>query len=215
MSDSPLRPAIAPAFSPLPRKFYEPAADIVATKLLGHWLIRQTPQGPCGGAIVETEAYLTDDPACHAFRGETPRTRVMWGPPGHGYMYFIYGNHWCFNVVCRPAGTAEAILIRAIEPSFGEDRMQQRRPVTRPHELTNGPGKLCEALDLQGKFNGVDLCDPKSPLLIARNPGLKTFLRERGPVTITTRIGIVKAAALPLRFYLDGSKFVSRRVRPA
>ena len=205
----------APVFSPLPRRFYASAADVVAKKLLGHWLILQTPQGPCGGAIVETEAYLTGDPACHAFNGETARTRVMWGPPGHAYLYFIYGNHWCFNVVCRPAGIAEAILVRAIEPLFGLDLMEKRRPVARPRELTNGPGKLCEAMDLNGAFNGVDLCDPKSPLLIAQNPALKSFLREHGPVITTTRIGIVKAAALPLRYYLTGSKFVSRRIRSA
>lgn len=208
-------PATVPAFAPLPRRFYAPAADVVAKKLLGHWLIRQTPQGPCGGAIVETEAYLTGDPACHAFNGETARTRVMWGPPGHAYLYFIYGNHWCFNVVCRPAGTAEAILVRAIEPVFGLQQMEKRRPVARAHDLTNGPGKLCAAMDLNGAFNAVDLCDPNSPLFIAQNPALKPFLRERGPVITTTRIGIVKAAALPLRYYLDGSKFVSRRVRSA
>ena len=163
-------------FRPLPRSFYEPAADVVAKNLLGHWLIRQTPAGLCGGAIVEAEAYLKDDPACHAFNGETARNRVMWGPPGHAYVYFIYGNHWCVNAVCQPTGTAEAVLIRAVEPLCGLNLMRKSRPVARAHDLTNGPGKLCEAMAITGEFNGFDLCDANSPLLIAENPGLKSFL---------------------------------------
>jgi DNA-3-methyladenine glycosylase len=198
---------------PLPRKFYEPSAEVVAPRLLGQLLIRNTPAGPSGGPIVEVEAYLTDDPACHAFNGETARNRVMWGPPGHGYVYFIYGNHWCFNVVCRPAGTAEAVLIRALEPAIGLEQMQNRRQVSVAHELTNGPGKLCAAMGIDRTFNGVDLCDENSPLFVARNPALKSFLRQRGPLVTTTRVGIVKAATLPLRFYLGGSLFISRRER--
>ena len=94
-------------FTPLPRKFYEPSAAIVAERLLGHWLIRRTPHGLCGGAIVETEAYLCkDDPACHGAVGETPRNRVMWGEPGFGYIYYIYGNYHCFNAVCHQKGVA-------------------------------------------------------------------------------------------------------------
>ena len=196
---------------PLPRAFYRPSAEVVAQELLGHWLIRNTPGGPCGGAIVETEAYLTDDPACHAFNGETDRNRVMWGPPGHAYVYFIYGNHWCVNAVCQPSGTAEAVLIRAIEPVMGVELMRARRSVSRDYDLTNGPGKLCAAMDIDRDMNGVDLCDAKSPLFIARNPGLKSFLRERGPMTTSTRIGISRASALPLRFHLEGSPFVSRK----
>ena len=198
---------------PLPRSFYEPTADVVAPKLLGQLLVRNTPAGPCGGPIVEVEAYLTDDPAAHSFNGETARNRVMWGPPGHAYVYFIYGNHWCFNAVCRPAGTAEAVLVRALEPTIGVEQMQSRRKVRVPRELTNGPGKLCEAMGIDRTFNGVDLCNRNSPLFIARNPALKSFLRERGPLVTTTRVGIVKAATLPLRFYLGGSLFVSRRDR--
>lgn len=199
---------------PLPRSFYNPSAAVVAPKLLGHLLIHNTPDGPCGGPIVEVEAYLADDPASHAFNGRTARNRVMWGPPGHGYVYFIYGNHWCFNVVCLPPGKAEAILIRAIEPAVGLELMQYRRKVARERDLTNGPGKLCAAMGIDRTFDGADLCDANSPLFIARNPSLKTFLRRRGPRVTTTRIGIVKAASLPLRFYLDGSDFVSRRERP-
>jgi DNA-3-methyladenine glycosylase len=195
----------------LPRSFYELSAETVAAKLLGHWLVRNTTEGPCGGAIVETEAYLIGDEACHAFNGRTKRNQVMWGPPGHGYVYFIYGNHCCFNAVCQPPGIAEALLVRAVEPSLGLDWMRQRRPVTDPRQLTNGPGKLCAAMDIGLSLDGVDLCDAKSPLFIAENLELKSFLKERGPLVTTTRVGITKAAELPLRFYLGGSRFVSRR----
>ena len=197
--------------TPLPISFYQPSAEAVARALLGHWLIRNSPDGPCGGAIVETEAYLTDDPACHAFNGETNRNRVMWGPPGRAYVYFIYGNHWCVNAVCRPAGIAEAVLIRAVEPTVGVELMRTRRGVDRALDLTNGPGKLCAAMDIDRSMNGVDLCDAESPLVIARNPQIKSFLRERGPMITTARIGITRAAALPLRFHLGGSPFVSRK----
>jgi DNA-3-methyladenine glycosylase len=200
-------------FNALPRTFYEPSAEAVAPGLLGHWLVRKTPRGWCGGAIVETEAYLRNDAAAHSFRGETPRNRIMFGAPGHVYVYFIYGNHWCVNAVCRPKGIAEAVLIRAVEPVFGVKFMEGRRPVTSPHELTNGPGKLCAAMDIDRALNGADLCDEKSELFIARNPKQRTFLRASGPVIATTRIGITQAAALPLRFYLEANPYVSRRVK--
>lgn len=200
-------------FSPLPRSFYEPSAKIVASKLLGHFLIRNTMEGPCGGAIVETEAYLENDPACHGAPGPTPRNRVMFGAPGHGYVYLIYGLHFCVNAVCRPTGVAEAVLIRAIEPAFGEKWMRAQRPAARPDHLTSGPAKLCEAMNITRSLDGLDLCDVNSALFIAENPGVKEFCRKRGPIVTTTRIGITKAAAMPLRFYLDGSKFVSRKER--
>lgn len=200
-------------FSPLPRSFYEPSAKVVAPELLGHFLIRNTPDGPCGGAIAETEAYLTGDPACHGFAGPTRRNRVMFGAPGHGYVYFIYGFHFCVNAVCRPAGEAEAVLIRAIEPMFGEDFMRARRAVRKPQDLTNGPGKLCEAMEIDRSLDGIDLCDRQSALFIAENPNVKKFRRERGPMGTTARVGITRAAALPLRFYLSGSVFVSKRGR--
>jgi DNA-3-methyladenine glycosylase len=204
-------------FVPLPRSFYEPSAEVVARKLLGHLLIRQTTQGTCGGPIVEAEAYLTGDPAAHSYAGLTKRNRIMWGPPGYSYVYFIYGNHYCFNAVCRPAGMAEAVLVRALEPSIGLELMRERRVVASLQLLTNGPGKLCAALGIDRSLDGADLCADTSHLFIAQNPKLKSFLKDRGPVVTTTRIGITKAAALPLRFYLDGSEFVSRweRVRPA
>ena len=199
-------------FIPLSSSFFEPSAKAVAPRLLGHWLIRQAPEGVCGGVIVETEAYLSDDPACHGFRGETVRNRSMYGPPGRAYVYFIYGNHWCVNAVCSPAGRAEAVLIRAIEPTLGGDLMRVRRPVSNLHELTNGPAKLCAALDIGRKLDGIDLCDAQSPLFIARNPESRKVRMDSGPVITTTRIGISRAAHLPLRFYLGGSSFVSRRV---
>jgi len=197
--------------APLPRRFYEPSAAQVAPKLLGHFLIRNTVSGPCGGVIVEAEAYLTDDPACHAFNGETARNRSMFGPPGRAYVYFIYGNHWCVNVVCRPKGHGEAVLIRAIEPVVGEDWMRLRRSASGAFELTNGPAKLCAALEIDRALDGADLCDAGSGLWIARNPARAAFVHDLGPLTATPRIGITKAAELPLRFYLAGSPFVSRR----
>ncbi|HWX18843.1 MAG TPA: DNA-3-methyladenine glycosylase [Candidatus Binatia bacterium] len=200
-------------FVALPRWFYEPSAKIVARRLLGHFLIRKTPNGPCGGPIVETEAYLCDDAACHAARGLTARNRVMFGPAGHGYVYFIYGNHFCVNAVCRAEGIAEAVLIRAMEASFGESLMRQHRTVSKSRDLTSGPGKLCEALDIGRELDGVDLCDSQALLFIARNPEVKKFRRKQGPTRTTTRIGITRAAHLPLRFYLAGSEFVSGRER--
>jgi DNA-3-methyladenine glycosylase len=200
---------------PLPRSFYLPSAKAVAPELLGHWLVRNTAAGPCGGPIVETEAYLLDDPACHGAPGLTPRNRVMFGPPGHGYVYLIYGYHFCVNAVCQPAGVAEAVLIRALEPVQGEASLRQRRPVAKARELTNGPAKLCEAMDIDRALDGVDLCDASSPLFIARNPQVEAFRQARGPLMTTTRVGITRAATLPLRFYLGGSEFVSRRAAAA
>jgi DNA-3-methyladenine glycosylase len=197
-------------FTPLPRSFYAPSAKAVALELLGHWLIRHTPDGPCGGPIVETEAYLRDDPACHGAPGLTPRNRVLFGPPGHAYVYFIYGCHYCMNAVCCPAGIAEALLIRAIEPVFGLDFMRRQRSVP-PSHLTNGPAKLSEALEIDRRLDGADLCQSDSPVLIAQNPEVADFRAQHGPIITTRRIGITRAAALPLRFYLAGNPYVSRR----
>jgi len=198
-------------FAPLPRSFYDYSAEAVAAALLGHWLIRNTPVDQAGGPIVETEAYLADDPACHAARGLTLRNRVMFGPPGHCYVYFIYGCHFCVNAVCRPVGIGEAVLIRAIEPVFGYDFMRRHRPARDQRNLTNGPAKLCEALDIQRVLDGVDLCESCSPLLIANNPEVTSFLNNRGPMGTSKRIGITRAADLALRFYLRNSPSVSQR----
>lgn len=197
-------------FTPLPESFYEPSAETVAPLLLGHWLVRNTPCGPSGGIIVETEAYLAHDPSSHGYKRETPRTRVMYGPPGRAYVYFIYGNHWCFNAVCREAGVAEAVLVRALEPVVGLEWMRKNRRVASDVDLTNGPGKFCAALKIDRSLDAVNLCDRESPIFIAENPGRKRLLEALGPVTTTTRIGITKAADWPLRFYLGGSRYVSR-----
>jgi DNA-3-methyladenine glycosylase len=195
---------------PLPPSFYEPSAAEVAPLLLGHWLVRQTPSGLCGGPIVEVEAYLENDPASHGFVGLTARNRVIYGPPGRAYVYFIYGVHFCVNAVCRRAGCAEAVLIRALEATKGLETMRQNRPAATTFALTNGPGKLCSALAIDSALNGVDLCDAASPLFIARNPRQAQFRLRRGPVASSVRIGISKAAGWPLRFYLSGSPFLSR-----
>ena len=202
--------------APLPRSFYEPSAQVVAPKLIGHFLIRITSDGFCGGPIVETEAYVEGDPACHAACGLTPRNRVMFGPPGHAYVYFIYGAHYCVNAVCQPSGQAEAVLIRAIEPAMGIGILQSKRPDVTQRELTNGPAKLCEAMAIDRSLDGADLCDPTSPLFIARSTDIKSFLARHGPLITTPRIGITQAAERPLRFLLDGNEFVSRpnRKRP-
>jgi DNA-3-methyladenine glycosylase len=202
------------SFRPLPRRFYEPSAQDVAQALLGHWLIRNTSNGTCGGPIVETEAYLVGDPACHGAPGITARNQVMFGAPGHGYVYLIYGYYFCMNAVCRPPGVAEAVLIRAVEVALGEKFMRLRRPVDAARDLTNGPGKLCLAMDIDRTLDGVDLCDASSPLFIARNPAVAQFRKERGPLVTGRRIGLTKAADLPLRFYLEGSPFVSQRKKP-
>lgn len=197
---------------PFPRSFFLPSAREVAPALLGHWLLRRTPDGLAGGRVVETEAYLAeDDPACHAAKGRTPRNASMWGPPGHAYVYFIYGVHHCFNAVCGPDGLAEAVLIRAIEADQGEEFMRARRTARQTRDLTNGPGKFCAALDIGRGLDGTDLCDASSPVFLAENPDAAPFRASRGPVRVTPRVGITQAATLPLRFSLAASPFVSRR----
>jgi DNA-3-methyladenine glycosylase len=199
--------------APLRRSFFQPSARAVAPRLLGHWLIRRLPEGFCGGPIVETEAYLQDDPASHAYRGQTARNRVMFGPPGYAYVYLIYGFHFCVNAVCHRAGRAEAVLIRAVEAQFGVEAMRKNRPVPATIGISNGPGKLCAALAIDREIESADLCDAASPLFIARNPQVAHFRRQRGPIVIATRVGITRAAYLPLRFFLGGSPFISRQAR--
>jgi DNA-3-methyladenine glycosylase len=199
-------------FTPLPRSFFAPSAAVVARRLLGHWLIRRRASGIYGGPIVETEAYLQEDPASHGFAGLTARNRTMFGPPGRAYVYFVYGNHFCVNAVCRGPGQAEAVLIRALEARWGLDMLRQNRPGHTDVELTNGPGKLCAALDIRRELDGADLCDPRSPLLLARHAEVGRFRQMRGPLLVSRRVGISKAADLPLRFSLQGSPYVSRRI---
>ncbi len=204
-----------PEFRPLPRDFYKPSARVVASRLLGHWLIRKTPHGFAGGRIIETEAYVKNDPACHAYVGLTNRNRVMWGAPGHAYVYLIYGFYFCFNTVCRPHGDAEAVLVRAVDVVFGHNWMQMNRPVANETQLTSGPGKLCVALKIDRSLDGADLCDANSEIFVAENPGVRSFRRKMGPRITTTRIGLTQAADWPLRYYLEKSAFVSKRARKA
>jgi DNA-3-methyladenine glycosylase len=200
-------------FTPLPRSFYEPSAKSVAPKLLGHWLIRKTESGLSGGPIVETEAYLRDDPACHAYVGLTRRNKVMFGQPGYAYVYLIYGFYYCFNTVCLPHGSAEAVLIRAIEAEFGVEEMRLNRAVDSDHNLTSGPGKLCAALKIDRTLDGADLCSVESPVFVAENPKLRSYRRTKGPIVTATRIGLTQAADWPLRYYLAKSQFLSRKHR--
>ncbi|HXG49319.1 MAG TPA: DNA-3-methyladenine glycosylase [Methylomirabilota bacterium] len=200
-------------FAPLPRSFYQPSAAEVAPALLGHWLIRRTAEGCCGGIIVETEAYLVEDPASHGFGGLTARNRAMFGPPGHAYVYLIYGLHYCVNAVCQPAGRAEAVLIRALAPIFGTALMRSRRGPAPANRLTSGPARICQALAIDRELDGVDVCAPDSPLLIAQNPERQAVVAKQGPVQVTPRIGISKAADRPLRFVLAGSPHLSRAIR--
>jgi DNA-3-methyladenine glycosylase len=136
----------------------------------------------------------------------------MFGPPGRAYVYFVYGNHFCVNAVCRGPGQAEAVLIRAVEAQFGLEILRRNRPGHADVQLTNGPGKLCAALGIQRELDGADLCDAGSPLLLARHPNARQFRQRRGPVVATPRVGIARAADLPLRFSLARSPYLSRRI---
>jgi DNA-3-methyladenine glycosylase len=160
--------------------------------------------------IVEVEAYLgTGDPAAHAAAGRTPRNAVLFGPPGHAYVYFIYGNHYCFNVSCLPDGKAGGVLFRALEPLIGIDEMAQLRglSINRTHDLrmlTSGPGRMAEAFGItRERDNGKDLTSTKSDLFIADDG----FPAPR--VQVTPRIGITKATMRPLRYVIAGNEFVS------
>lgn len=185
----------------LPRSFYNRPAIQVARDLLGKVLVH----GATGGIIVETEAYLgLDDAASHAYRGITRRTEVMFGPPGHAYVYFIYGMYECVNMVAEQDGTAGAVLIRAIEPLLGIELMQSRRPgARRLRDLGSGPGKLTIALGITRALNGADVT--KGPLVVRDRRGAEPF-----EIAASPRIGISKNADPPLRFTIAGNEFVSR-----
>ena len=194
--------------APLPRSFYDRDTALVSRELLGHVLECRTADGVASGRIVETEAYMgPDDPACHAVAGHTLRTRWLFGPPGRAYVYFIYGMYWCFNAVTREEGHGSAVLVRAIEPIEGEGLMRQRRTAAKKrHDLTNGPGKLCLALGIDGSMDGTWLDEP--PLRIFAGAPVPD-----ADVLVTPRIGITRAAEWPLRFYVAGNPFVSKTPR--
>jgi len=161
--------------------------------------------GKTAGRIVETEAYLgVDDRAAHAWRGLTERTRVIFGPPGHAYIYFIYGMYECLNFVAEPEGQAGCVLIRALEPLAGIGGMQRRRPTAkRIEDLASGPGKLTRAMGISRKQNGADLTESRLHVREMRE-------HARFEVEVTPRIGIAQCADWPLRFLISGNRFVSR-----
>jgi DNA-3-methyladenine glycosylase len=192
--------------APLPRAFYNRPATEVARALLGTVLVHGTTSGRItSGRIVETEAYLGPlDRAAHSWRGITPRTRVMFGEPGHAYVYLIYGMYECLNVVAEPEGSPGCVLIRALEPLEGIARMRRRRPGARGVEdLANGPGKLTLALGITRRHNGADFIS--GPLTI-HAPAKPEAIR----IGISPRIGIKHCADWPLRFFIEGNRFVSR-----
>ena len=190
--------------APLPARFYDRDTEQVARDLLGAVLRCTTSDGAASGRIVETEAYLGEhDLACHAAAGLTQRTRWLYGAPGTAYVYFIYGVHWCFNAVTRAVGSPSAVLVRALEPLDGLELMRERRGDVRDRDLTNGPGKLCEALGITGAQNGIPL--RKSAIEILRGV---TMPEER--VVVTPRIGITKSAEWPLRWYVADNPYVSK-----
>lgn len=189
----------------LPRNFYERDTEIVAREMLGTVLECRTDKGTASGIIVETEAYVGEhDPACHAAAGRTRRTEPLYGRPGISYVYFIYGVHWCFNVVTRGEGLPSAVLVRAIEPLIGIELMQKRRGErVRGVSLTNGPGKLCSALGIDGSLNGLSL--QRGVLVIRAGSAIPD-----DQVGTTPRIGITKAADWPLRYLIRGNPWASK-----
>ena len=170
--------------------------------LIGKVVVRDLPAGRLAGRIVETEAYPPGDPAGHHFRGPTPRIRSMYLSQGHAYIFFNYGAHFMLNVVSEPAGTAAAILIRALEPLQGIELMQVHRKTTRLLDLTRGPGRLAAAFQIDRRHDGLDLCAPGSLWLgVTRH--------RTDPIGKSVRIGITRAADRLLRFYERGNPFVS------
>jgi DNA-3-methyladenine glycosylase len=192
------------SFAPLGRDFFARSVNDVAPDLVGCTLLVDG----VGGTVVEVEAYDHEDPASHGFRGRTERNRSMFGPPGLAYVYRSYGIHWCLNLVCEDEGVASAVLVRAVEPTHGLERMRARRGVEDPRLLCSGPGRLCQALGVSGGHDGMP---------VDRLPF--ELYRAAGGVELVTgpRVGITAAADLPWRYGLADSRFVSRRfaVRPA
>jgi DNA-3-methyladenine glycosylase len=182
------------------REFFDRTVHEVARELIGCRLA----VGETAGVIVETEAYEASDPACHAYIGRTARNEVLFGPPGHVYVYLSYGIHSLLNFVTEPEGTASAVLIRALEPTEGVELMHERRGRGEIEQLCSGPGKLTEALGVGLSLNGADLFEP--PFELSDPEGAFAALE----VVTGPRIGITKAAELPWRYSVAGSRFVSK-----
>jgi DNA-3-methyladenine glycosylase len=181
----------------LRRAFFARSVLEVAPDLIGATLL----VNGAGGVIVEVEAYHHTEPAAHSFHGPTPRNLVMFGPPGFLYVYRSYGIHWCMNLVCEPAGSASAVLIRALEPTHGLAAMRRRRGATDDRALCSGPGKLTEALGVTIAHNALPLDAP--PIALHARIG-------KVEVVTGVRIGLTKAVELPWRYGLKGSKFLSK-----
>jgi DNA-3-methyladenine glycosylase len=205
--------AIAPGEAPvplLPAFFARPVLD-VARDLIGcTFLFRGA-----GGRLVEVEAYRADDPASHSYRGRTGRNEVMFGPPGHLYVYFTYGMHHCVNLVCHEEGDAAAVLLRAIEPTYGIERMQARRGLHDLHRLCSGPARLTQALGIGREHNGLPAWRP--PAVVLPRPGARaddpeTWSRAEPAIVATPRIGIKTATGQLWRFVDAQSRFPSRRL---
>lgn len=195
----------------LPREFYRRDALTVAREALGKVLVHETPQAVLRGKIVETEAYLGErDPAAHSFRGRSPRTEVQYGDGGFAYLYLIYGRYYCLNLVVNREDVPEVVLIRALEPLSGLEDMRQRRNVRRDRDLCNGPGKLCDAMALDQRHYGMDLC------------GDTLYLTEGEPVSpqdiaASKRINIDyagEAKEYEWRFFLRDNEYVSGWKKP-
>jgi DNA-3-methyladenine glycosylase len=196
------------------RSFYARDPRLVGPELLGKVLVRRQGRKLLIGRIVEVEAYLgPDDPAAHAAIGKTPRNAVLFGPPGHAYVYFVYGNHFCLNVSCLPDGTPGGILFRAVEPLQCVTEMRKLRGTSEDSDLrplTRGPGRLAAAFGItRERDNGKDLTDVRSDLYIADDGS------PPPRVLITKRVGITKAAEMPLRYVVAGNRFVSGAAREA
>ncbi|HEY5349379.1 MAG TPA: DNA-3-methyladenine glycosylase [Candidatus Lustribacter sp.] len=180
-----------------------PIATVALAKaLIGLTLVRRNAQGVTAGRIVEVEAYLHGDPAAHSFRGLTARNAALFGEPHRAYVYFIYGNHWCFNVTAETDGLPGGVLIRALEPLDGLDLMRARRGVEAVAELCRGPGRLCRAMGIDGRLNGRNLLAGREIYL---GPAVAPAVR----LGSSARVGIARARQRRLRFYESGSPFVS------
>lgn len=191
-------------FAPLPQDFYDRCVKQVAKELLGKLLVRRSKAGICCGRIVETEAYLAqDDTASHSYRGPTRKNATMFGPPGFAYVYAIH-SRYCMNAVTESRGTASAVLIRAIEPMYGLRQMCERRGTEQGSDLCRGPARLCEALSVDRRLDGWNMTK-HSRLWIASDG---TDL-NKSVVTVSARIGVTSAEESQLRFFVDGSPFVS------
>jgi DNA-3-methyladenine glycosylase len=189
----------------LPRSFFARPSPEVGPDLLGRILVRRLGDGRLLSArIVETEAYQEDDPASHSYRGRTNRTEVMFGPPGHLYVYFTYGMHHCMNVVTGSEGEGSAVLLRAAEPLEGVKEMASHRGTDDPRALCSGPGRLCQALGIAREQNGLDLVRGHDLWLLEGTPV------SPSEIDVGSRVGITSGIERPWRFSVQGDRFVSR-----